>query len=357
MNSTDDKPSALVRVNQQPTANLAPVDASAVASLPEALRALVERNVRAFRAENTIKAYQSDWKAWEKWFSKHILLPQTLDVYNVQPSLFPAQPIHVAAYVSWLDEQGYKFNTILRRLATISRRHTVVNAPNPVESGEVSTALGGISRRKANRVRRVDPVVRDDLVKMLSHVDTTKKGKRDRALLLIGWAGAFRASELAAIDYEDIAWFSEGIVVTVRKSKTDQQWKGVQKPIQRAPGSPLCPVAALEAWLNTSGITMGAVFRSVTKHDTVRAQRVTRAVITNLVKSYAEAAGLDPKKVASHSLRAGHVTQGFEDGVPVEQLMGMTKHTKLDMLLKYRRMKNPFAGASSGLLAGKKKEK
>lgn len=328
---------------------LGPAGRPTLPPLPQADVEAAEGFFRAAKADNTRKAYESDWASWSAWCAA-----------SGQVAL-PASPEAVAVYLAGLARQGRKYATLTRRLSTIRRVHVLKGHPLP-ESQAVNMVLAGVARKRGRQSTQKEPVTRDDLAAMLRHLPPTKTGARDRLVLLLGWAGAFRGSELVALAVEDLEWFAQagdrpaGVVCLVRRSKTDQEGEGLLKPIQET-GGPLCAVAALRTWLQASGITKGPVLRGLTRggHG-LRATPLTLKAVSGIVKHYAKLAGLDPERVASHSLRAGHVTQGYSDGVDEASLMAMTGHSRSEMLRRYdrRRMKNPFAGVSSALLGGAK---
>jgi integrase len=171
---------------------------------------------------------------------------------------------------------------------------------------------------------------------------------RDRALLLLGFAGAFRRSELVALDCEDIEETAEGLKVTIRRSKTDQEGEGATIAVVR--GSVACPVEALRAWLSVSGIMTGAVFRSIRKGGKV-AGRLTDRSVANIVKAHAERVGLDPALFAGHSLRAGFLTSAAARGASIFKMMDVSRHRSVDTVRGYVRDAEIFkAHAGSGLL-------
>ena len=186
---------------------------------------------------------------------------------------------------------------------------------------------------------------------MVAHTDTTTvKGLRDRALLLFGFASAMRRSELVALDLDDVEQTERGLLVTLRRSKTDQEGQGHTRAIPFGRNPKLCPVQALAEWLETAGITDGKLFRSVDRHSNVNGSMSTKAV-GNVVKDYAERAGLDPADFGGHSLRAGFVTSAAESGKSTERIMDHTGHQSAAMVRVYTRRADAFTDhAGEGLL-------
>jgi site-specific recombinase XerD len=174
------------------------------------------------------------------------------------------------------------------------------------------------------------------------------KGFRDRALLLVGFAGAFRRSELVALNIEDLEETDLGFKVTIRHSKTDQEGRG--QTIAIVKGSVACPVAALKAWLAAAAITTGAVFRSVKKGGKV-ANRLSAQSVADIVKTYAERVGLDPALFAGHSMRAGFLTSAAKRGASIFKMMDQSRHKSVETLRGYVRDAEIFKDhAGTGLL-------
>jgi integrase len=177
-------------------------------------------------------------------------------------------------------------------------------------------------------------------------------GKRDRAFLLLGFAGAFRRSELVSLDVADVETNREGIVVTLKRSKTDQEGQGRRVGIPYGSNAVTCPVRALNEWLEASAITAGALFRSVNRHGQLRSERLSDKAVALVVKRSAEAAGLDASQYAGHSLRSGLATSAAQAGVSERAIMAQTGHKSLNMVRRYIREGSLFrenAAAKIGL--------
>jgi integrase len=187
---------------------------------------------------------------------------------------------------------------------------------------------------------------------MLRMTPDNLRGIRDRALLLVGFAGAFRRSELVALDVADVALTPEGLLLTLRRSKTDQEGAGRQVAIPFGSRAETCPVRALRAWLDATAITEGPVFRWVHGRRSVSSMRLTGQSIALVVKKYAAAAGLNVADFSGHSLRAGFVTSAARAGEPERRIMRQTGHKSIEMVLRYVRQANAFtdnAALSLGL--------
>jgi len=255
----------------------------------------------------------------------------------------PCRDTDVAAY---LAECGASLApaTLRRRLVAIQRAHVALGKPSPVTSPLVKTVMRGIVRSRGAVQRRVKAVDKALLCRLLKVVDatatTTLARVRNRALLLLGFAGAFRRSELVAINVGDLAIDRGGLLVTVRRSKTDQQARGRTVPIPRAQG-PYCPVRALQHWLRCSGIDRGPVFRPIDRYGHVSAQALSGQRVATVVKVAVAAVGLDPREFAGHSLRVGYVTTATVANQPLWQIKQVTGHRSDDVVAGYVRLAGP----------------
>jgi integrase len=188
----------------------------------------------------------------------------------------------------------------------------------------------------------------DELRAMVAQLDrSTLAGARDAAALLVGWWAALRRSELVALEIDDVTPSPGGIAIRIRWSKTDQEGQGATLGLEAKEG-PLCPIAALEAWIEMSGIKSGPIFRGLTRHGGVRKGAMNDQEVARLVKRLAQGAGLDPKRFAGHSLRAGFITEAYRQGVQEAQIMATSRHRSVAMLARYRREADPVKrGATS----------
>jgi site-specific recombinase XerD len=284
------------------------------------------------RARNTIRGYRSDWIQFTGWCERRGARP------------LPASPDTVAAYLA--DRAGVlKVSTLEHHLCAIAKAHKAAGLPSPApkEHAIVAETLKGIKRIHGTAPNQKAPVLTDDLRLMLRHTPAGLVGIRDRALLLVGFAGAFRRSELVSLDGSDLAFTTEGLLITLRRSKTDQEGQGRSIAIPFGANAPTCPVSAMRAWLDAAGILDdGPVFRPIRKGGRVREQRLSDKSVASIVKRYAAAAGLDPGGYSGHSLRAGLVTSAARAGVAERVIMRQTGHKSIDMVLKYVRKANAF---------------
>ena len=306
-----------------------------IGRLPAEAVALVQDYQRASKAGATVRAYKSDAAAFTAWCASHGI-----------PSL-PAAPASVAAFLSHEAKAGLASSTIARRLAAISYAHKLAAHADPAAHETVRAVMKGIRRRPDATTTQKSAATAELLSAMLSHAPAGLAGKRDRALLALGFAGAFRRSELAALDVADLRDDREGLRVMVRRSKTDQEGKGIEKAVPH--GRFIRPVALLREWLDAAGIVEGPVFRPVSRSGRVRlGARLTDRSIGDLVKRYAAAAGFDPALFGGHSLRAGFITTAAERGADMARIMDVSGHRDPRTVVGYIRRANAFKGHAGG---------
>ena len=231
--------------------------------------------------------------------------------------------------------EAWKVSTLNRRLAVISVMHQRHGYPSPTVSPAVREVAKGIRRQTGSAQRRVAPTVIGDIRRMLAHLPDNLLATRDRALLLIGFAGALRRSELVAIDVEDITDRPEGLAATLRRSKTDQE--GAGRIVAIPYGTETCPVTALRTWTEEAGITTGPVFRPIDRHENISATRLSDRAVALVLKRRAAAAGLDPAAYSGHSLRAGFATTAAAHGATERAIANQTGHRSMEVLRRYIR--------------------
>lgn len=310
------------------------------ASLPDPVLLDAARSYAAnSRAEATRRAYRSDWEGFSAWCEG-----------RGRPAM-PASPETVALYLSDLADVR-KPSTLARKSAAISVAHQSAGHPSPCSSVLVHSVMSGIRRAKGTAQTKKAPVRVAHLRKGLETLPDNQLGMRDRALLLIGYAGGFRRSELSALDVSDVEFVPEGVTITVRRSKTDQEGRGMKKAIPYGSRSDTCPVKALRAYLDETGIAEGPLFRRAVKGGRVTRERMGGRSVADAVKRLAPAMGLDAAQVGGHSMRAGLVTDAYAAGVPEAVIMAQTGHRSHQVMGGYRREANLFkqnAAASVGL--------
>ncbi|MGY2052275.1 site-specific integrase [Methylobacterium sp. JK268] len=247
-------------------------------------------------------------------------------------------------------EAGRAVSTIRRRLAAIRYARKLVRAPDPTEDEVVRATMKGIRRKVGAAPARNAAATVDVVAALLMHTPQTLTGKRDRALLAHGFAGAFRRSELVALDVEDLQEDPEGPRVTVHRSKTDQEGMGFEKVIPHVRF--VRPVALVREWLNEGGITSGPVFRPVSRSGRVRMTmrdanpaRLPTQSVAAILTQYAAAAGLDTSSFGAHSLRAGFITTAAERRADMARIMEQSGHKDPRVVVGYIRRANLFKGS------------
>ena len=286
-------------------------DPNAASSL--ALFSLFKR-AREFKANadasNTTRAYSVGWRRFCQWCETQ------------SPCLepMPAKPELVALYLTAQAERC-KVATLRSHLSAINRAHRDAGHEAPGRSIIVQQVLKGIRRTKGVAPRQAQPITSKELRAILATLRETKLGLRDRALILLGFHGAFRRSELVALDVGDVEETKEGLRIIVRRSKTDQEAVGLEKGVLFQADPSVCAVRALRAWKEASGVEVGPLFRAVTRHGQVSAARLTDRAVYLVVERACNAAGLDSAKFSAHSLRSGLATQSAIDGCPERAIM------------------------------------
>ena len=303
--------------------NLVPADAPETALGPVMDRA--REYARRSKASSTVRAYQSDWRDFEAWCIEHRRRP------------LPATPDTVALYLTHLAEQGRKPSTITRRVSAISQAHQIAEYKSPTRSAKVRAVLRGIRRTVGTMPKTKTPVLIEDVRAMMANLPDRLLGVRDRALLLVGFAGAFRRSELVGLNVRDLKFNNDGLTVTLRRSKTDQEALGRKVGLPYGSSPETCPVRSLRAWLEASGIESGPVFRPINRHGQVRPIRLSDRAVALIVKRAAAAAGKDPAEFAGHSLRSGLATAAAIGGASERAIMKQTGHRSTAMVRRYIR--------------------
>lgn len=298
--------------------------ASATRLTPEALSFISNSLSSA-----TKRAYASDLAHFHRW-----------------GGAIPASPSMIASYIA-ACAAAEKPATLARRIASLSKAHEALGCANPTKAEIVRGTLRGIGRTLDTAQKQAKPLLREDLFQILEQMDDSPKAQRDKALLLVGFAGAFRQSELVSLDVADINYVRQGIVLTLRKSKTDQTGAG------RKIGIPFgrtrwCPVKHLAGWLDHAEIEKGPIFRVINRHGHIADERLSGEAVSNIVKQGAEAAGFDSEGYSGHSLRAGLATSAALAGASTWKIRAQTGHASDAMLSRYIRDADMFTGNAAG---------
>jgi len=278
-------------------------------------------------APATLKAYAADLANYSAWCDKNGLLAM------------PATPQVVGAYLAAAGE-GYAGPTLRRRVAAIARACGVAGAPLDTKHPAIRETLRGIARAHGSPARRAAALTTAEIRKLSRACGPDLAGARDRALLLIGFAGALRRSELVGLDIAHIAWTDEGLKLSIVRSKTDKQGEGAEISLSWGRNEETCPVTALRAWLDLGKITAGPLFRKVARGSKVADARLSPDAVRQILLKRAALAGVKgtvAEAISPHGLRAGFVTTAYRNGVPDEEIMGHTRHRSLTVMRSYVR--------------------
>lgn len=301
---------------------MAQTDLSPVPAGGQALSPRASKYARQARAASTVRAYRAAWSEFQSF------------VQERDEVALPAAANLVAEYISALADHGEKPATIQVKLAAIAAAHRLAKQPDPTVDEDVRMTMAGIRRARGLAPQKKAPALLPDVRKMLAALPDTLAGRRDRALLLIGFAGAFRRSELVDLDVADLRLDAK-VTIKVKRAKTDQEGKGLTKVIPRLTDQALCPVTALQGWLEASGIKSGAVFRQIDRWGNMRPRRLTPQSVALIIKSAAKRAGLESRQFAGHSLRSGFITEAAQAGVLSRDIMAQTGHKSEAVMRDY----------------------
>jgi integrase len=296
------------------------------------------RYAQASKSAATIRAYAAGLRSFETWCEARGLVA------------VPSNVTTVADFLSAEADAGRKVSSIAQKAAAIRWAHKTAGLSSPTEAEAVQNVMRGIRRALGVAPKQKSPATAERILTILAHVPTqTLVGKRDRALLLLGFAGAFRRSELAALQLEDLAFGIDGVDVMIPRSKTDQEGRGQAVAVPH--GRHLKPVEALQAWIEAAGIKAGPVFRAVTKGGKVGEEAITGHTVANVVKRYAGLAGLSAADFSGHSLRAGFVTSAADRGADLNRIMDVSRHVDPRTVRTYIRRADRYKDhAGSGFL-------
>ncbi len=279
------------------------------------------KNLKNSKASNTLRAYQADFKDFSMFCIKNAL------------SSMPTEPKILSLYLTHLSKFS-KFSTLKRRIASISVIHKIKGHYLDTKHPIIMENLHGIKRVKGTYQKSKKPLLINDLKLILKVIDEVKNNKfkrlRDKALILIGFSGGFRRSELVNLKFEDIEFVDEGIKIFIKKSKTDQSGEGNIKAIPYFENQEYCPVLNLKKWINIAEINSGKLFD------------ISDKSVAIIIKKYALLAGLDANKYGGHSLRSGFATSAAEAGAEERNIMAMTGHKTTQMVRRYIQEANLF---------------
>ena len=264
----------------------------------------------------------------------------------------PASPELVGEYVADLGE-GYARATLRRKVAAIARATRLAGLPLDTRHPSIRDVLRGIGRTHGMAPKRAQALTTEEVQRLVGTCGDDPAGLRDRALLLVIFAGALRRSELCAMEVEHITWKPQSLELLIPRSKTDPDAEGTRIGIPRGRAAGTCPVRALQAWLQVAGITRGPVFRAVTRHGTPRASALSGEAVRQVVVKRAALAGIKATRlepISPHGLRAGFVTTAYRNGVPDEEIMGHSRHRSLAVMRSYVRRSKLSHASPAGKL-------
>ena len=296
-------------------------------------------------SDATRRAYDHDWRAFEAWCA------------DADVRALPADPDTVAAFLAAGADRGLAASTLTRRLAALRLVHLGLGHPSPHDSIAVRQVLGGIRASQRERPSAAKAALVDDDVACLVDVldPDALAGARDRALLLVGFAGALRRSELVGIDVAHLERRPDGLLLTIPWSKTDREGAGQTIALPALPSSPYCPARALDAWLERADIATGAVFRRLNRGPAVSTRRLGAGSVAAIVKRCAAAAGhADVARFGGHSLRRGFITSAARAGADPFRIAAQSRHRSLETVRRYVEAETRFDDhPGAGLFAGR----
>lgn len=295
------------------------------------LSAKSRRRLSHQKSNNTIRAYNSDWNNFVAWCREHD-----------EPEL-PTTPETLVNYINDLADTE-KANTLSRRLSAISENHIAAGyrRDNPAKNSIVHITMTAIRREKGTFQKGKTPILPETLSLFADLFGTDLISLRDRALIFLGFAGAFRRSELVAIKMNEVEFLPEGMTVFIPHSKTDQLGEGSVIAVPYAPKKKICAVRAVKEWINQAHLTEGYLFRGFYKGRSLREKGLSDQMVARIVKKYADMAGLTTENFAGHSLRRGFATSAAQNDANVLTIMRQTRHKTVGMVQRYVDQGNAF---------------
>ena len=290
-------------------------------------------NLKSSKANNTLRAYKSDFKDFAKFCVKHGF------------NSLPTEPKIVSLYLTHLSKNS-KISTLRRRLVSIGMVHKLKGYYLDTKHPVIVENLMGIRRIKGSIQKGKKPLLINHLKSLINVINDQKiediKKLRDKSIILIGFGGGFRRTELISINYEDLEFVPEGVKIIIRRSKTDQFGEGMIKGLPYFPNETFCPVVNLKKWLEISKIKSGPIFRGFAKGLSLKDKRLTDQSVVLLIKEYLKLAGIENTNFAGHSLRSGFATVAADNGADERSIMAMTGHKTTQMVRRYIKEANIF---------------
>ena len=291
-------------------------------------------NLQSSKANNTVRAYKSDFNDFRLFCSQ-----------NGFKSL-PSEPKIVSLYLTHLSTKDAKMSTLKRRLVSIGVIHKLKGHYLDTKHPAIIENIMGIKRRKGSVQKSKKPILISHLKQLINAIDEEDKEEikklRNRSIILIGFSGGFRRNEIVSLDWDDLDFVPEGLKINIKRSKTDQFGEGFTKALPYFESSQYCPVVSLKNWIEISKITSGPLFRRFIKGSKLSENRLTDQTVALLIKEYLNLAGIDSKNYSGHSLRSGFATSAAESGVEERSIMAMTGHKSTEMVRRYIKDANLF---------------
>jgi len=291
-------------------------------------------NLRNSKANNTVRAYKSDFNDFGLFCAKN--------GFNSLPS----EPKIVSLYLTYLSTKDAKMSTLKRRLVSIGIIHKLKGHYLDTKHPSIIENIMGIKRRKGSVQKGKKPILINYLKEIINVIDDQNKEDikkfRDRSIILIGFSGGFRRNEIVSLDCDDLDFVPEGVKINIKRSKTDQFGEGFTKALPYFERSKYCPVVSLKKWIEISKINSGSVFRRFIKGSKLSENRLTDQTVALLIKEYLQLAGINSNNYSGHSLRSGFATSAAEAGVEERNIMAMTGHKSTEMVRRYIKEANLF---------------
>ena len=301
------------------------------------LKALQEEtliNLQSSKANNTIRAYKSDFHDFELFC-----------IQNGFKSL-PSEPKIISLYLTSLSSKDIKMSTLKRRLVSIGVIHKLKGHYLDTKHPLIIENIMGIKRRKGSAQNGKKPLLINNLKALIKAINRSNSNPiikfRDRTIVLIGFSGGFRRNEIVSLNYDDIEFVNEGMKINLRRSKTDQYGEGFLKGVPYFDNPVYCPVISMQNWLKISEINSGSLFRRFSKGAKLTEMRLTDQTVALIIKKYLQLAGIDSKNYSGHSLRSGFATSAAEAGAEERSIMAMTGHKSTEMVRRYIKEANVF---------------
>jgi integrase len=302
------------------------------AAIDPQLAAAIARYSAAGVSTNTVRAYRSAWGSFERWCTTRRL------------AALPAAPWTCAAYLA--DRAGaIRPSSLTVHLAAIRQAHASRGFDSPTDAAEVLGVIKGVRREHGLAPRKKTAITSAQLRTLVGALGTGLRDHRDKALLLLGFCAGFRRSELVGLDVADVVFRDEGLIVRLRRSKTDQEQTGRSVAVEYGVHPETCPGAALEDWLMAAGIKSGPIFRPINRHGAMSSDRLEGRAVARVLQGRAAAAGLNAQNLGGHSLRSGLATAAAYARIDERDIARRTGHRNLGVMRGYIQDADPFAAS------------